>query len=242
MRALTTVLVVVCIGVILSAISPPTEAATFENMDFEQAFYGEYPPPDGDFQFSVPVSTALPYWTVKGEYWTTNQYVGYNVFYLDVPDVELVSPSYYCPVPQGNYAVLLENINNENGREVSISQTGTIPSSVAGQSTKSVRLTCSSLWGGQSIDGVYLSLNGNDIPLAVTSMDGDFCELGGNIPNALRGRTTELKIGFAATTNGYGDGVVIDSIHFSNVTVIPEPSSLILLAIGAIGLLAWRKR
>jgi hypothetical protein len=203
-------------------------AASFHNLDFEQASGPFYP-----YQ-PIPVSTALPYWTVTGA-WPADGSVYFNSYALDVPDVELLSPGL-----QGNYAVFLENI--AGNQEVSISQTGTVPSFTNSHPTCSVRFLCSVFWTSDLdiLDGVYMTLDGNAIPLYPTSIDG---ELSGNIPQILRGHAAELKIGFRPVTGLVGDAVVIDSVYFSDVAVVPEPSTIALLLAASLGgLLWWRRR
>lgn len=237
-----TILVLLLLSNLAVPILAGDNATQFQNLDFEEAFGGQYPPPSEFLTpgpHSVLTSIAIPHWTVAvGQ---PSDHVLFNSYLLDSPDVEVFSPTEPAQqeVVQGHYAVLLENIDNWNFRDVPvyIAQTGTIPSLTDGQPTESVRF----IFTNSSASGIYLSLNGNNIPLNVITVDGHLYELGCNIPETLRGTTTELKIGFAPTVaDSYiGEGGLLDSVNFSNEAVAPEPSTFALLGMGVIGLMGY---
>jgi hypothetical protein len=231
---------------VLFLLAHTAEAAQFQNLDFEQAFGGQYPAPADHLGFpdTYPlISTALPHWTLC----PFRDGVNYKTMALDAPDIALVDRDDCGEVVQGNYGVCLQNVlYTVPGMDiaVSVSQTGTIPLLVDSQPTQSIRFICSGLLEDTAdcYRGAYLLLNGNNIPLSVTSIDGSSYELAGDIPETLKGTETELKIGYGAIESPFAIAVVIDTIRFSNVPV-PEPSTLALLLTATLsGLFWWRRR
>ena len=188
---------------------------TFVNLDFESVI----PPLNPDFNFSVPITNALPGWTgyING---TPRDRVVYNGFSLGGPSISVVdslSP-YFQPI-QGSYSVYLKSTSDTGGKSAAIGQIGQIPS------------------GAQSLlfliaDNTYLgaSFAGHSIPLIQFGTSGNNIIMAGDI-SMFAGQTGELRFG--------GTGL-FDDIQFSNQT-IPEPSTFGLCGLGAL-FLGWRWR
>ena len=189
---------------------------TFVNLDFESVI----PPLNPDFNFSVPITNALPGWIgyING---SPRDRVDYDSLNLSGPSISLVdslTPLFQPPI-QGSYSVYLKSTSDTGGKSAAIGQTGQIPS------------------GAQSLlfliaDNTYLgtSCAGHSIPLIPFGTSGNSIIMAGDI-SMFAGQTGELR---------FGGGGLFDDIQFSNQP-IPEPGTFCLFGLGAV-LLGWRWR
>lgn len=188
-------------------------AQSFQNLNFEQANPGVT-----GVAFSVPVSSALPDWTVTiGG--TQQSTVGYNAVATGAPSVSLIGPGGPLSPLDGNYSVLLQGSFSSG---VSLSQTATIPA------------------GAQSIlfDGAYgggvlaLSIGNQAVPFVeIGSGPGGSTEYAANI-SAWADDPEQLTFSALQDTSGPNNWE-LDDIAFSPNTVA-EPSPFILAGVGGI--------
>jgi hypothetical protein len=223
-------------------------AAPFQNLDFEQALAV---PARGNgvvpFDAFDPIFSffALPSWTVTENSTVCNSIWGAPVA-LDETSVALVSKD---PEPfptdepmQGKFSVQMTSFDEdiqEFFQTSTISQTGTVPAG-----TKSIQF----LLGvpptfGDFVGEPIVTLNGVVIPLVTESVSGSTSLVEGDV-SAFAGSTVNLAFKAAAVENGSfptdENGFDLDAISFSTAQVVPEPSSLGIVAVGAF--LLGRKR
>jgi hypothetical protein len=198
-------------------------ATPFQNLDFESAFESSVVPSTPTL---VPASEALPDWT-------NNNYDPGYVFYdsmslgsvaITIHDGLHIGGGDFYPI-QGQYTVLLQG--QWGGTPAAyISQVGVIPA------------TANSLLFMSDLDGndLTVSLNGTVIPMSVYSVGstvnpnyGPIITYIGDI-RAFSGQQN-VTMQFTTTTNNLDNFADLDNIQFS-ATVVPEPSSLMLVAIG----------
>ncbi len=121
----------------------------------------------------------------------------------------------------------------------SISQNGVVPNNAPWL------CLLASYWQAPDLQAYHLavSLNGTEIPMNNVSGSQWYA---GNV-SAFAGQSADLQVSLVVTEPQdepqYAVGVLLDGIRFSDQPV-PEPSTFVLLSIGAISLLAyaWRRR
>jgi hypothetical protein len=219
----------------------------FQNLDFDDGTI----PSDTYSGSTVSISTALPGWNwgkVGGA--SDIQWVAYDTISLDAPTVSIHDSESTILQPfsaydlNNSYSIMLQTGSPFcDNMPVYIYQVGDL-SSVA----RSIRFSTDWNWGGNLV----LTLNGTEIPYHLYS----------TIPGGSNGRevltyaadiraftgqeNVELKFELSQIPGWYttfGAQYSLDNIVFSP-KIVPEPSSLILLATSAIGLLIsmWRCR
>jgi len=190
---------------------------TFQNLNFESANVGSL-----TFAFSVPVSSALPAWTVNiGSIQQTG--IGYNAPSTGAPAVWLIGPGYgptgFAPI-DGNYSVILQG--SFTASAPSISQTGLIPDG-----------TQSLLFEAQAGSGALNILVGTQIvPFADVGNGPNYTLYGINI-SEWAGQTEQLTFSALQGYTGMNDWT-IDDISFSTTAIAPEPNIVALTAIGGL--------
>ena len=232
-------------------------AAPFVNLDFEQATMATPSPPSTD-NFFGPISAAdaIPGWTAEfgsasvttissieqiDETQVVLDFLGVNPVYPTIspfpPPFDF--PNYASRQPlDGNYSLELYATSVNPWYQIpSISQTGDIPSSA--HSIELLIRDSGQLNGPQANPSV--TLNGNQISLFPISTTSDITTLVGDI-SAFAGTTSQLTIADAVnpTDSFYllpntENLFELDDISFSP-NVVPEPSTLTLLALGVVGL------
>jgi hypothetical protein len=189
---------------------------TFQNLNFEQAEPVFVNGISGPY---VTVASALPYWTAEigGVQQTEIYQNGGSTGAAEISLLTSISPQ---PPLDGNYSVLLQA---NPLASASISQTGEIPPG-----------SQSLLFDAQGGYGQLTVTIGNDsLTLFSVSAGPNYEVYGANI-TAWSGQTEQLA--FTATTS-YSIGLVnweLDDISFSPTSVVPEPSPLVLTAIGGV--------
>ncbi len=178
---------------------------SFANMDFEHPILPLSRGP-------VPASSAFPNWTA---------YSAVAVFFDDVSlggaAISLHDNNKYFPIPQGQYAVLLQASFPGGTVVPALGQVGTVP-----VTARSVRF---------SGDGIFtLTFGGQPVPLFTLGSASGYNTFGGDIA-AFGGQSGELLF------RGRGS---LDDIIFS-AEVIPEPSVIGLFTFSA-SFLGWRFR
>ena len=216
-------------------------AQAFQNLDFESATLS--PPPTGPG--GVFFAPAFPGWS---GFAGTNQLdtALYDRTFLDSAGISIIDtnplpPGVFGELIDGNYTVVLQAGNYPpfgpppiGPADVSLSQTGLVP---AGTKSLSFYARPSSLAVSNftvSLGGVNLTLISSPVP------DTDFNFYQANV-SAFAGLQEELKFTLLAqnphVSNRY---LSLDDIEFSPLA-IPEPSSLGLLIVGALGFLFWQR-
>lgn len=206
---------------------------TFQNLDFESATLPILPP--GQLGGLVPVSTALPYWSV---FIGTNQVtqVLHNNYLGGDANVSILGPGWTVTLPLDGYYLLLQSgvVFTPGGEsmyqaDVSISQTGLIP-----VSTQSVRF--------KSIASHHFMISIGLQPVQVVQLSAapDFSTVYGADVSQYAGSTQTLRI--TKLLNPFDDRYsLVDSIEFSPEP-IPEPSALGLLGLGGFFLVRRLRR
>lgn len=203
-------------------------AQGFLNMNFERAVVQVNDTTYGSLDWSL----AVPGWghSAGGDtsaVYYRSEHLGLSQYYLLM---DSTSPT-YAPGTQlaGAYSLAFAS-GIQNGADINspwvnalISQTGTIP-----VGTHSVQLLAKGPFdvfvGGAGIPMYSLGAN-----------------LHGGDVSAFAGSTVELKIVNTAPVGSVHNPTIVDNILFSPTTV-PEPSSLGLLATGAVLILGWTRR
>ncbi|MSU57614.1 MAG: PEP-CTERM sorting domain-containing protein [Pedosphaera sp.] len=210
----------------------------FQNLDFESPLLPLVHVGSGSFDF-VAVSNAVPGWDV---FLGTNQRnsVLYNNWFLGNATVGLLGPDWTNSNPirlAGSYSMNLQAGLDSNFQptSASIAQSRLVP-----PSAMSVQMSVRefiNIGGGQ----FAVTLGGQNIPMFPLSFTPNYTIFGGDIlPFA--GLIRELRISAVPTPNYDHSSFTIDSITFSDQP-IPEPSSLILIGLGALFLgRQWLKR
>jgi hypothetical protein len=221
---------------LLFAISGGAQSA-FQNLDFESATVaGSGPEPYPNF---VPIGTALPGWTAYlGSQQVTQ--VGYNAPANSTASITVIGPTWASSagfgIIDGNYSVDLQTGANPLGQtppteNASIEQNATVPSFANSLQFEALELT-----------PLSVSFNGNTLaPVALSSAlgsDGVHYTLYGANISAWAGQSGQLD--FTAVFNGSYNYDLLDDISFSQTAVAPEPSPLVLYAIGGLLLCARR--
>jgi hypothetical protein len=219
-------------------------ADDFRNLDFESAVIQTAPPNYVPWDADNPIdaAAALPFWTAHEDSMIATAVWG-HASALDETSVALVTANdYYSPI-QGMYGILLSAVANAIPpyfRTSSISQVGYVP-----LGTRSIHFLLRSPPNAGVVKAVpAVSINGVTINVLPYSTDGDIITMVGDL-SAFAGSTAELSILCAGTPGGQPSTMEnifeLDAITFSQIP-LPEPSTLTLLCMGALGLLvlAWR--
>jgi len=208
-----------CSAILLAVLSMQAQG-TFQNLNFESAN------PGTTFSFGVPVSSALPGWTVTiGGVQQTD--VGVNAFSTGAPYVSLIGPGGPVSAIDGNYSVLL------TGSAVpsvpSISQTGLIPAGTQSLLFEAV----------PGLGSLSVVVGSQVVPIAAIGAGANYTLYGANI--SAWANDTESVTFTAGEDNNALNSWTIDDISFSP-NAVPEPNTLALVVMGGLALAARRWR
>jgi hypothetical protein len=210
------------LGSILAGLTVQAQG-TFQNLNFELADPGQFS------SFSVPISSALPGWTVAiGGVQQAD--VGYNAFSTGAPFVSLIGPG-HGPL-DGNYSVLLTGSAAPTAT-AAISQTAGIPSG-----TESLYFDAQQGTGGAANGVLQVMVGSQIVQITPLTIEPNYTEYGANI-SAWGGDTEQLTFTALGTTSGLNNWE-IDDISFSTQSV-PEPTPLILTGLGAVVFALYRR-
>jgi hypothetical protein len=227
---------IVCGAVLVYGGIRAASAAPFQNLGFESAIIGT--PVD----FQLPASQALPYWANNNYH---PGYVGYDDVALAAVAVTIndnLSP--YSKPLQGNYSIFLQDGTDGTSLfDAYIAQTGDVPSNA-----HSLMFSTDM---ASYVSRLEVSLNGVAMPFTLYSTDGTVNSYWGPVKTYIGDISSfagledvelrfTLKSQYPLNWSDLG-AIDLDAIEFSSI-VVPEPSSLVLLAVGAIGLLAYARR
>lgn len=229
---------------------PPLFAAPFQNLDFEQGSF-QVPPPNyvpttgGPYPYSINAAAGLPFWTARVDSTVCTAIWG-NTGPLDETGVTLLSnvsipPQQFAVNPlNGNYSVELSAVSfapPDLYKISSISQTGDVPANAL-----SIQFLMTN-YGGPVPAVPLVTINGSSINLVPLATNGYVVTMGGDV-SAFAGTNVELTITSAGPPGGVGlageNYFAVDDISFSP-NPVPEPSTLVLLTLGAVGLQVRRK-
>jgi hypothetical protein len=198
--------------------------ASFENLSFESAVIGT------PVNYELPTSQAMPGWVTNN--WHEG-YIGYDTLSTGATAVSIqdgLAPYGHAPYMypiQGSYSVLLQT--SYEGDDAWISQVGDVP----GYANSLMFMTESRVLG---YAGLVASINGTNIPVSLYSSGpvvnddlGPVQTFIGDIRQFAGHNSVELRF--------TGDGLV-DAVQFSTI-VVPEPSTIALLGMVALGLFGW---
>jgi hypothetical protein len=254
-RSTQVTVLLVSVIVVASSGLPRASATPFRNLGFESAQV-DTSHLEG---FFLPAAEALPYWTVCD---SVSGQVAYDTPSIGAVEVGLADRNDYFNLGpfmtaiSGNYSVWLFNelvwtpgIDPEC--PAWISQTGTIPATTHW-------LFFTSDYGG---DLLRVSLNGANVPTEVypgqqvVEPNGQLITTYYANVSAYAGQNVTLQFSCVYTGpdpiegnpfDGLSGAASLDSIRFSSSFTpdIPEPSTLVFLGVGAVGLLArtWTRR
>lgn len=240
---------VLLVVVLCGCLCETSFAAPFQNLNFEQ---GSFQAPPANYTPSAPLAgpnpisaaAGLPFWTAREDSTVCTAIWG-NGGALDETSVALLSSAVAFPPPSpaplnGIYSVELTayvNAPPEFFKTSSISQTGDVPANA-----KSIQFLIHSPFSNVQSNPL-VTLNGSVINLIPISTNGNIVTLGGDV-SAFAGSNAQLIITAAGTPGGsffYQENYfALDDIVFSP-NAIPEPSTIALLGLGAIGLLMRRR-
>jgi hypothetical protein len=221
------------------------KAQGFQNLDFES----DLGSPINGNNDDPGAFYNLPGWkvsTVGDPGGASSGGVYYNYTITDGTDAYIIPAGGYDVMTgeaidplQGNQSLALY-ASGLNGAlaSISISQTGTIPE---GENSVSFLLgyfgTYDLTPSQNPLTYFSLSINGNYVPLAVTSVNGQVLTVAGNI-SQWAGQTVTLSIANGPLSDGAEAFGVIDDIAFSpQVVAVPEPSTFAPAAIA--GCFGW---
>jgi hypothetical protein len=210
------------------------KAQAFQNLDFESELGSPISgsPPIGFYN--------LPGWnvaTVGDQYGASPGGVYYNGTVLDGTGGYVVPAGGYDVITgatigplDGAQSLALYVSGYEAPASISITQTGTIP---GGQNSVSFLLgyfaTLNLAPSQNPLNYFSLSINNQNVPLVVTSVDGQVLTVAGNI-SQWAGKTVTLSIANSITENQTESFGVIDDVAFSpQVVAVPEAFGMGLL-------------
>jgi hypothetical protein len=196
---------------------------TFQNLDFELANPGPI-----TFSFSVPVSSALPDWTVAiGGVQQAN--VGYNAFSTGAPTVTLISANIQSPPLDGNYSVMLES----SDESTAISQTGNIP-----LGTQSLFFDAQKGSGSGGNGNLVVTIGSQTVSTVPVAVEPNFVVYGANI-SAWAGTTESLTFTAPAANSAFNIWE-LDDISFSS-NAVPEQNPVMLSGIAGCLFAGYRR-
>jgi hypothetical protein len=205
----------------------------FQNLDFESAIIGT------PVNHELPASQAVPNWTTS--HWHSG-YVCYDDLSVGSTVVSLqdgLNPYHWGSVwmnpLQGSCSVLLQSGYNGPPEDAWISQTGDVP-----PDARSLMFNSDYISGGSLV----VSMNGTPISMSVYSVGpivnsnfgpvktyiGDISAFSGRQNVALRFEAVPFDPPYCNAD--------LDAIQFSSIST-PEPSSLVLLAVGIVSLAGY---
>ena len=224
-----TIILIIIEVVTLSVVLSTEAQGTFQNLNFELANTGSL-----TFALDVPVTSALPYWTVTTEGVQQTQIV-YNGESAGAPAVNLIGPGYnpdVIPAPiDGNYSVFLQG---SFPGSAAISQTGLIPTG-----TQSLFFEADPADDTAPPGQLELQVGTQVVPFFAVETEPTYTLYGANI--SAWANDTEPLTFTAMQDNTALNNWEIDDISFSTNAVSPEPNILALTAIGGL-LFGARKR
>ncbi len=204
----------------------------FQNLGFEQTPTDLGSGPGFDYY-------SIPYWSaICGPYQTG---VTLNTYVLDATTVSLQTTS---PI-DGTTSVLLTSsvLSYPYSSIASISQTGVVPGTAQSLNFKVADVFAYPLTLPTTLPGqFFVTMNGENIPLQVVSINGNYTELAGNI-STWAGQTAALSIGVNVSGSESGENDfqgLIDDISFSS-TSVPEPKTTMLGVLAGGGWLLCRR-
>jgi hypothetical protein len=210
--------------------------SAFQNLDFESAILST-----SDRGSWVNPAIALPYWNISSAGWPPLQGVMYNgisvgASVMAVEDREFGTFQGEFRAISGNYSALFQAGRNEytiQRADITISQSGTVQA-----------LSQSLLFRtrGAIPEGWFAVYFQNQLlPIQqVRSLDNNINVYGCDI-SAFQSRYGELRLtGVAPSPFGLWT-VLVDDLEFSP-TPVPEPASVILLALGGVSFFAFHRR
>jgi hypothetical protein len=215
------------------------KAIDFRNLDIESADIGNSP--FGE----MLAAQALPYWS------NNNFKTGFVLY--DTPAISSVAISIHDKMSmsikplQGNYSVLLQDGDNEQLgiSNAFISQIGDVP--------LDARSLMFSTDMATYVNHLRVSLNGETLPFTLYAVGDTINPQWGPVKTyacdasrfaGLQGADLRFSLSSRYPPNTiYFDAIDLDAITFSSV-VVPEPSSLVILAFGLFALAAysWQRR
>lgn len=202
----------------------------FRNLDFESAI--EPLPPPSVNEGRVSIDQGLPGWSAYfGD--SLQPIIFHNSIALSEASIAVLGPGPGVQHPiDGNYVAYLGSGLVRVGssyelRDASIAQVGDVP-----VGTRSIQMKIFRVGGGP----FRVSLGGEVLSMVSLLVEPNATLYGANI-DGFAGRTTELRI--TAVENSVPPRllptrVYLDSIAFSPNSVIPEPNTMVLLALAAL--------
>jgi hypothetical protein len=200
---------------------PASSAATpFHNLGFEFAVI------DTPVNNEVPSSDAIPNWNIYSydPGWVLYDQMSAGSYCVSIHDGK--GGIFDFNPLQGQYSLLLQTQFGPTNIDAWISQTGDIPAGI-----NSIMFLC------DTVSPPIVSLNGTVIPTSIYSVGPTVNASHGPVDTYvgdIRAFSGQQNVELRFESNGFN---TLDGIRFSTV-VVPEPTTLALLAIGAIGVLA----
>jgi hypothetical protein len=203
---------------------------SFQNLDFESAHLPLLSPETRGFLTNT--TEAVPSWSVFYDAQAVSQ-VGYHAQSLGSTVLTVWDANMSPPLGaiSGNFSVVLAA--SSAGPPISLIQSGTIPSSCQSFRFKT---------GGIIRDGwLQVYFQNELLPLQqLAALPNNIYLYGADI-SKFQSQYGELKLFGAAPTPFSGVGGVFDDLEFSP-TPVPEPATVILLALGGVFTFAFRRR
>jgi hypothetical protein len=239
----------VCLAWISLAFVQVAFGQAFKNLNFEQATIVSAPAGYTPFDASPPISaaSALPSWTVREDGIVCNAIWG-EPKALDETAVALLTATngfYPGHVPlQGSYSLQFSAYAGAPPpyfHTASISQTGLVPATA-----RSIQFLIKS---PPAANGVIqatpiVTINGTTLSIFPQSTSAGIITMAADV-SAYAGSTVDLTFLCQGTLGSdffhVENYFTLDDIRFST-QIVPEPSTFLLLGIGAISLLGYRKR
>ncbi len=213
------------------------KAQQFRNLDFEQA-----KAPTSIYTWDEGVASLFPGWTLYPRIRNTgagaldSPIPGYNSICLGSPCINIYGPSRFpfdlsSPAEHGKFSVLIDSGGGRQGDsfDLGLSQSGLVPSKA-----KTLLFF--------STGEITLRINESSLAPVLVEAGTRYPTYGVDV-SAWSGSVVDLKIGASGTFNRFSGGayVHLDYLRFSEVSLVPEPTSLTLSVVGLSGL-AWMYR